>query len=163
MVLRQVQFQLVEFSWVMHPKVEIFFSQWATLIGTSQKKVWNFKHPLNRSFHFQIKEGGVTELIFFPCSQCVPMRFPKLFAQDVPNSTSELFYAACPKSNSRRWIIGEHICFYFVTGVQKGASIGELPMFPKTLVMCQSMWLLWKSKKKNAIAPMNFGWNFGPF
>jgi len=25
MVLRQVQFQLVEFSWVMHAKVEIFF------------------------------------------------------------------------------------------------------------------------------------------
>ncbi len=74
--------------------------------------------------------GGLICFHLFPmCSHGVP--------QDVPNSTSKLFYAVCPKSNSdvhklRRWIIGEHICFYFVAGVQKGPSIGERPMFPKT-------------------------------
>jgi hypothetical protein len=33
---------------------------------------------------------------------------------------------------------GEHICFYFATGVQKGASIGGMANVPKTLLIGQS-------------------------
>ncbi len=110
---------------------------------------------------------GWGDWFFFPCSQCVPMGLPKLFPQDVPNSTSKLFYSVCPKSNSdvhklRRRIIGEHICFYFVTRIQKGASIRVRPMFPKTLVMCQSMWLLQKAKRKMLLHPWTLGGTLGP-
>jgi len=59
---------------------------------------------------------------FFPCSQCVPIRFPKgssspqVVPQDIPNSTSDFSHMVCPKFNSdvyklKRCPIGEYICF----------------------------------------------------
>jgi len=42
----------------------------------------------------------------------------------------------CPKLNThvykqKRYALEEYICFYFATGVQRGASIGECSMFQK--------------------------------
>jgi hypothetical protein len=95
----------------------------------------------------------------FPSSSQV---IPQYFC----NSTSDyLSHMVCPKFKShvyklKRWVMGEHICFYFVTGVQRGASIGECPMFQKHCLMGQSMWLLQnKIKDKVVSAPMNYNIN----
>jgi len=59
--------------------------------------------------------------VFLPCSHKVP--------QVVPNNTSVLSHMVCPKFNFCIYKLkSDHICFYFATGVQKGASIGECPM-----------------------------------
>jgi len=59
--------------------------------------------------------------VFLPCSHKVP--------QVVPNNISILSHMVCPKFNSPKYKPKrEHICFYFATGVQRSASIGECPM-----------------------------------
>jgi hypothetical protein len=71
---------------------------------------------MNGPVFFFFKEGE--EFFFsFPCSQCVP------------NTTLVLFHIVCPKFNShvynlKRWSSWEYICFYFASGVPRGASIG---------------------------------------
>jgi hypothetical protein len=68
--------------------------------------------------------GGVEEGFFgfFPCSQCVPIRFPKgssspqVVPQDIPKRTSVFSHVVCPKFNSdvyklKGWTVGDHICF----------------------------------------------------
>jgi hypothetical protein len=68
--------------------------------------------------------GGLEEgfFWFFPCSQCVPIRFqkasssPQVVPQDIPKSTSDFSHMICPKFNSdvyrlKGWTKGEHICF----------------------------------------------------
>jgi len=52
-----------------------------------------------------------------------PQIYPIWFAQ----SSTFMVY----KLKKVSLLIGECICFYFVTGVQRGASIGECPMFQK--------------------------------
>jgi hypothetical protein len=104
---------------------------------------------------------------FFPmCSQHFLIKFskgsqsvPKWVPQDVPNSTSILSHTVCPEFNShvyklKMYAEGEHICFYFATGVQRGASIGGMANVPKTLLIGQSTWLLYRNKKKSVSDPL---------
>jgi hypothetical protein len=93
---------------------------------------------------------------FFPCSQSVLIMFPwdSQRSQDVALPIKPQIYPIwffCPKFNSRvyklnRWAIEEHICSYIGSagggGVQRGASIGECPIFPKKLVVGQWKWPL---------------------
>jgi hypothetical protein len=89
--------------------------------GTCGKGIFVFSLVLNV---FPLCSHGVSKVSL--SSQFVP--------QDVPNSTWVLSPIICPKFNSHvhkleRLGLGENICLYFVTWVQRGASIGECPMF----------------------------------
>jgi hypothetical protein len=98
--------------------------------------------------------GGI--FTFFPlfpsCSLCVPMRFsdfpscsPKTFPiapQLYPiwfAQSSTLMYR-----NWKRWTLGSTFVFFLQLVIQRGASIGEYPMFPKNWWMGQSIWPLQK-------------------
>jgi hypothetical protein len=78
--------------------------------------------------------------MFSSCFHEVPQVL-KLFPQDIPSSTSILSHMICPKFNSHIYklkkgrLSGEHICFYFATGVQRGASIegSSKPKVPKKI------------------------------
>jgi hypothetical protein len=84
---------------------------------------------------------------FFPCSQCVP------------KSTLVLFHMIFPKFNShvynlKRWAKGGYIFLYFVTGVQRGPSIGECSMFQKIWWWAYE-YGSFKKKKEVMCTPMN--------
>jgi hypothetical protein len=53
MVLRQVQFELVDFSWVLHPKVEIFFHNDPLWLAHHKKKFETLNTPLIEVFIFK--------------------------------------------------------------------------------------------------------------
>jgi hypothetical protein len=94
---------------------------------------------------FFLEGAGLGFFFVFPSySQCVPhyipMRFskgsPSCSSQWFPNSTSVLSHAVCPKFNSqvyqlRRWAIEAPFVSILWLGVQRGASIGECPIFQK--------------------------------
>ncbi len=106
-------------------------------------------------------------MIFFPCSHCVPMGFPKLFAQDVPNSTSELFYGVCPKSNShvhklRRWIIGEHILSILWPASEKVLLLGSAQCSQKHWWCANQCGSFKEAKKKMLLHPWTLGGTLGP-
>ncbi len=96
------------------------------------------QHALMMGAVFSFWGGPGRGTFFPPGSQSVPDMFPsssqsvpKCIPQHVPNSTW-----VCLKSNShvykpKRSNVREHICFYFVTGVQRGAPIGECSMVQK--------------------------------
>jgi hypothetical protein len=73
---------------------------------------------------------------FFPlfpmCSHQVFQRVPR----DVPNGSSVLWIWFAQNSTPMyiNWNLGEHICFYFATAVQRLASIGGMPDVPKIIV-----------------------------
>jgi len=80
--------------------------------------------------------GGEGIFVFFPLFPSYSQSVLKCCPQDVPNSTWVLPHMVCPKFNShvyklKRRIMWEYICFYFATGVQRGAFIWESPMFQK--------------------------------
>jgi hypothetical protein len=94
--------------------------------------LWHKKFPMLLR---QKKGSFVFSLILnvFPlCSNEVP-EVPKTFP--IAPLIYPIWYAQkfnSHASNLKRWDIGEHFCFYFVTGVERGASIGDCPMCPKT-------------------------------
>ncbi len=73
---------------------------------------------------------------FFPlfpmCSHQVSKRFPDMFPM------APRFYGYSFAHNSTpmhiNWNLGEHVCFYFATGVRRPASIGGMPNVPKKIV-----------------------------
>jgi hypothetical protein len=91
---------------------------------------------IHEIFNFLLLEGEERGHFFSPL---VPNVFPwgsQVIPQYFCNSTSDLSHTVCPKFNShvyklKRWVIGEYSCSCFVTGVQRGASIGECPIFQK--------------------------------
>jgi hypothetical protein len=98
---------------------------------------WEGLTCIHERFNFLLLEGEERGHYYYfsPCSQCVPIMFPwgsQVIPQYFCNSISDLSHMVCPKFNSdvyklKRWVTGEYICFCFVTGVQRGASIRELP------------------------------------
>jgi hypothetical protein len=69
-----------------------------------------------------------------------PQIYPIWFAQ---SSTFKVY-------KLKRWacLIGECAYFYFAIGVQRGASIWEMPNVPKNLMIGQSIWLLQPKQKR---------------
>ncbi len=63
-------------------------------------------YALMRGLLYFLFEGGRDFFVFFPCSQCFPIVFPRgssssqFVSLDVPNSTSVLSQVVCPKFNS---------------------------------------------------------------
>jgi hypothetical protein len=87
--------------------------------------------------------GGI--FCIFPCSQCVLIKLPKASSRSQGLKLFPKKFPIAPQIY--QGYIGEHICFYFATRVQRGASIGECPNFPKKLPIVpywggQSIWLL---------------------
>jgi hypothetical protein len=76
--------------------------------------------------------------VFPMCSHHVPWSSSssQVVPQNFPNCTSVLSHMVCPKFNPhvcklKRGSIEEHFCFYLQLKVERGASIGECPMFQK--------------------------------
>jgi hypothetical protein len=77
--------------------------------------------------------------VFPSSSQNVP--------EDVSNSTWVLSHTVCPKFNPnvyklKRWNLRDHMCFYFATRVQRGASIRGMYNVPILFFMDQSIWFV---------------------
>jgi hypothetical protein len=107
--------------------------------------------------------GGVEEGFFgfFPCSQCVPIRFPngssspQVVPQDIPSSTSDFSHMVCPKLNSdvyklKRCSIGECICFLLCNVESKEVLLLGHAQHSKTNWWCtnQLMYGSFEKKKK---------------
>jgi hypothetical protein len=87
------------------------------------------------------------------CSHHIPFISSQIVPQDITNSTSVLSYKVCPKFNShvyklKSYVVGEHICSYFVTGVQKVLLLRSTQYSQKKLVMGQSTWLVQNKEQK---------------
>jgi hypothetical protein len=98
----------------------------------------------------------------FPLFPSYSQSVLKCCHQDVPNSTWVLPHMVYPKFNShvyklKRRVVREYICFYFATGVQRGAFIRESSTFQRKLMMGQWMWLFQKIKKHEKVmsTPIN--------
>jgi hypothetical protein len=112
-------------------------------------------------FFFLGRRGGI--FTFFPlfpiCSHEVP-QFPKLFPQNVPNSTSALSHMVCPKFNSHVYKLKKlnlrmHICFYSAIGCPKRCIYWGIPNVPKKIGDGPINMAPSQKKKKKLSAPMN--------
>ncbi len=127
-------------------------SQWKAQYGLMSSPVFFFLG--GRNFYF----FSLVPIMFPMCSHEVP-QFPKLFPQNVLNSTSALSHMVCPKFNSHVYKLKkvdhrEHISIYFALGGPKSCIYWGIPNVRKKLVMGQSIWPLQKNKIKLS-APIN--------
>ncbi len=139
----------------------------------------SFMHPMRRlsmhswglQKHFQFKEGrkgrvrgGGRLFVLFPHSQSVPIRFLKLFPQDIPNNTSDLPPYALPNVQLSciyiNWKGGWNV------RICNWRSKAELQMVSaktvaKTFVIGQiNMTLFHKKEKVVSTTPNWFCWQF---
>jgi hypothetical protein len=99
--------------------------------------------------------GGIFGFFsLFPlCSQFVPMRSPKgrpssqVVPQHILNSTSALSHMVCPKFNSPVYKLSIFVSILQLM-MQRGASIGECPMFQKNWWWANQYGPFRKPKKK---------------
>ncbi len=97
--------------------------------------------------------GGAERGTFFfpPWFPSSSQTIPKCIPQDVPNSTW-----VCPKFNShvykpKRWIVREHICFYFVTGSKELLPLRSAQCSKRFVDGPMDMALSQKTKQNNKI------------
>ncbi len=123
----------------------------------------------NKSFNgfsfFSVWQRGARGYFYFSLvPKCVLILFPQgspsseVVIQDFPNSTSALSHMVCPKSNSHLYKLKkvghrrEYLFLFCYLGSKEVLLLWEeCPMFPKKVVMGQSMCLLSNKKRKRKV------------